>query len=109
MISSLPSDMAMMNDEDDTYRLDLHGYFLPFFSRNYPLRNIVQDRGLFSRNMDSGLSTFHIDPESLLRNHELEGVLTIQSIWTNTAISMYIIQMNKYKIMLRFISKELES
>ncbi len=109
MISSLPSEMAQMNDEDDTYRLDLHGYFLPFFSRNYPLRNIVQDRGLFGRNMDSGLSTFHIDPESLLRNRELEGVLTIQNIWTNTAIAMYNRLMNKYKIMLRLISKKLES
>ena len=109
MISSIPADMKTMNDEDDTYRLDLHGYFLPFFSGNYPLRNIVQDRGLFGRNMDSGLSTFHIDPESLLRNREFEGVLTIQRIWINTAIAMYYWQMIKYKIMLRLISKKLVS
>ena len=31
MISSLPADIALLNDEDDTYRLDLHGYFVPFF------------------------------------------------------------------------------
>jgi len=109
MISSLPADMKTMNEEDDTYRLDLHGYFLPFFSRNYSLRNIVQDRGLFGRNMDSGLSTFHIDPKYLLRNRELEGVLTIQNIWINTAIAMYNSQMDKYKIMLRLIREELDS
>jgi hypothetical protein len=108
MISSLPADMTRMNDEDDTYRLDLHGYFLPFFSRNYSIRNIVKDRGLFGRDMDSGISAFRTNPESLLRNQELEGVLTIQTIWTNTALGMYDNHMNKYKTILRLIDQELE-
>lgn len=108
MISSLPADIALLNDEDDTYRLDLHGYFVPFFSGNYAIRNIVKDRGLFGRDMDLGVSTFRAYPESLLRNQELEGVLTIQTIWTNTAIGLYNRQLNKYKTILRFINQELE-
>ena len=108
MISSLPADIALLNDEDDTYRLDLHGYFVPFFSGNYAIRNIVKDRGLFGRDMDLGVSTFRTYPESLLRNQELEGVLTIQNIWTNTAIGLYNRQLNKYKTILRLINQELE-
>jgi hypothetical protein len=108
MISSLPADIALLNDEDDTYRLDLHGYFVPFFSGNYAIRNIVKDRGLFGRDMDLGVSTFRTYPESLLRNQELEGVLTIQTIWTNTAIGLYNRQLNKYKAILRLINQELE-
>ena len=107
MISSLPADIALLNDEDDTYRLDLHGYFVPFFSGNYAIRNIVKDRGLFGRDMDLGVSTFRTYPESLLRNQELEGVLTIQTIWTNTAIGLYNRQLNKYKAILRHINQEL--
>ena len=108
MISSLPADIALLNDEDDTYRLDLHGYFVPFFSGNYAIRNIVKDRGLFGRDMDLGVSTFRTYPESLLRNQELEGVLTIQTIWTNTAIGLYNRQLNNYKTILRLINQELE-
>lgn len=108
MISSLPADIALLNDEDDTYRLDLHGYFVPFFSGNYAIRNIVKDRGLFGRDMDLGVSTFRTYPESLLRNQELEGVLTIQTIWTNTALGLYNRQLNKYKTILRLINQELE-
>lgn len=108
MISSLPADIALLNDEDDTYRVDLHGYFVPFFSGNYAIRNIVKDRGLFGRDMDLGVSTFRTYPESLLRNQELEGVLTIQTIWTNTAIGLYNRQLNKYKAILRLINQELE-
>jgi hypothetical protein len=108
MISSLPADIALLNDEDDTYRLDLHGYFVPFFSGNYAIRNIVKDRGLFGRDMDLGVSTFRTYPESLLRNRELEGVLTIQTIWTNTAIGLYNRQLNTYKTILRLINQELE-
>lgn len=108
MISSLPADIALLNDEDDTYRLDLHGYFVPFFSGNYAIRNIVKDRGLFGRDMDLGVSTFRTYPESLLRNQELEGVLTIQTIWTNTAIGLYNRQLNTYKTILRLINQELE-
>ena len=107
MISSLPADIALLNDEDDTYRVDLHGYFVPFFSGNYAIRNIVKDRGLFGRDMDLGVSTFRTYPESLLRNQELEGVLTIQTIWTNTAIGLYNRQLNKYKAILRLINQEL--
>lgn len=108
MISSLPADIALLNDEDDTYRLDLHGYFVPFFSGNYAIRNIVKDRGLFGRDMDLGVSTFRTYPESLLRNQELEGVLTIQTIWTNTAIGLYNRQLNDYMTILRLINQELE-
>ena len=108
MISSLPADIALLNDEDDTYRVDLHGYFVPFFSGNYAIRNIVKDRGLFGRDMDLGVSTFRAYPESLLRNQELEGVLTIQTIWTNTAIGLYNRQLNKYKAILQLINQELE-
>jgi len=108
MISSLPADIALLNDEDDTYRLDLHGYFVPFFSGNYAIRNIVKDRGLFGRDMDLGVSTFRTYPESLLRNQELEGVLTIQTIWTNTAIGLYNRQLNNYKVILRLINQELD-
>jgi hypothetical protein len=108
MISSLPADIALLNDEDDTYRLDLHGYFVPFFSGNYAIRNVVKDRGLFGRDMDLGVSTFRTYPESLLRNRELEGVLTIQTIWTNTAIGLYNRQLNTYKTILRLINQELE-
>ena len=108
MISSLPADIALLNDEDDTYRVDLHGYFVPFFSGNYAIRNIVKDRGLFGRDMDLGVSTFRTYPESLLRNQELEGVLTIQTIWTNTAIGLYNRQLNNYKAILRLINQELE-
>jgi len=107
MISSLPADIALLNDEDDTYRVDLHGYFVPFFSGNYAIRNIVKDRGLFGRDMDLGVSTFRAYPESLLRNQELEGVLTIQTIWTNTAIGLYNRQLNKYKAILRLINQEM--
>ena len=108
MISSLPADIALLNDEDDTYRLDLHGYFVPFFSGNYAIRDIAKDRGLFGRDMDLGVSTFRTYPESLLRNQELEGVLTIQTIWTNTALGLYNRQLNKYKTILRLINQELE-
>ena len=108
MISSLPADIALLNDEDDTYRVDLHGYFVPFFSGNYAIRNIVKDRGLFGRDMDLGVSTFRTYPESLLRNQELEGVLTIQTIWTNTAIGLYNRQLKKYKAILQLINQELE-
>jgi len=108
MISSLPADIDLLNDEDDTYRLDLHGYFVPFFSRNYAIRNIVKDRGLFGRDMDLGVTTFRADPESLLRNRELEGVLTIQAIWTNTAIGLYNEQLKNYKAILSLINQELE-
>jgi len=108
MISSLPADIALLNDEDDTYRLDLHGYFVPFFSGNYAIRNIVKDRGLFGRDMDLGVSTFRTYPESLLRNQELEGVLTIQTIWTNTALGLYNRQLNNYKTIIRLINQELE-
>jgi hypothetical protein len=108
MISSLPADIALLNDEDDTYRVDLHGYFVPFFSGNYAIRNVVKDRGLFGRDMDLGVSTFRTYPESLLRNRELEGVLTIQTIWTNTAIGLYSRQLNTYKTILRLINQELE-
>ena len=108
MISSLPADIALLNDEDDTYRVDLHGYFVPFFSGNYAIRNIVKDRGLFGRDMDLGVSTFRAYPESLLRNQELEGVLTIQTIWTNTALGLYNRQLNNYKTIIRLINQELE-
>jgi Family of unknown function (DUF6090) len=108
MISSLPSDIALLNDEDDTYRLDLHGYFVPFFSGNYAIRNIVNDRGLFGRDMDLGVTAFRTNPESLLRNQELEGVLTIQAIWTNTAIGLYDRQLKNYKAILSLINQELE-
>ncbi len=108
MISSLPADIALLNDEDDTYRVDLHGYFVPFFSGNYAIRNIVRDRGLFGRDMDLGVTTFRTNPESLLRNQELEGVLTIQTIWTNTAIGLYNRQLSNYKAILRLINQELE-
>ena len=58
--------------------------------------------------MDLGVSTFRTYPESLLRNQELEGVLTIQNIWTNIAIGLYNRQLNKYKTILRLINQELE-
>jgi len=107
-ISSLPADIKLLNDEDDTYRLDLHGYFAPFFSTNYALRNIVKDRGLFGRDMDLGTTSFRTNPEILLRNQELEGVLTIQTIWTNTAIGLYNRQLKNYKTLLDLIDRELE-
>ena len=72
MISSLPADIALLNDEDDTYRVDLHGYFVPFFSGNYAIRNIVKDRGLFGRDMDLGVTTFRTNPESLLETKNLK-------------------------------------
>lgn len=108
MISSLPADIELLNDEDDTYRMDLHGYFVPFFSGNYAIRNIVKGQGLFGRDMDLGVTTFRTNPESLLRNQELEGVLTIQTIWTNTAIGLYNRQLRNYRTILRLINQELE-
>jgi hypothetical protein len=108
MISSLPAKIALLNDEDDTYRVDLHGYFVPFFSGNFAIRNIVKERGLFGRDMDLGETTFTTNPESILRNQELEGVLTIQAIWTNTAIGLYDRQMEDYKHMLNLINHELK-
>ena len=108
MISSLPADIALLNDEDDTYRMDLHGYIAPFFSGNYAIRNIVKDNGLFDQNMDLGSTKFRTNPESLLRNQELEGVLTIQTIWTNTAIGLYKRQLKNYKTILNLIDRELE-
>lgn len=108
MISSLPADIKLLSEEDDTYRVDLHGYFAPFFSGNYALRNIVKDQGLFGRDMDLGLTKFHTKPEFILRNQELEGVLTIQTIWTNTAIGLYNRQMVNYQAILNLIDQELD-
>jgi len=108
MISSLPADIALLNDEDDTYRMDLHGYIAPFFSKNYPIRNTVKDNGLFDRDMDLGSTRFPADPEILLRNRELEGAITIQTIWTNTAIGLYNRQLKNYNAILRLIDQELK-
>jgi len=108
MISSLPADIALLNDEDDTYRMDLHGYIAPFFSKNYPIRNTVKDNGLFDRDMDLGSTRFSADPEILLRNRELEGAITIQTIWTNTAIGLYNRQLKNYNAILRLIDQELK-
>lgn len=108
MISSLPADIALLNDEDDTYRMDLHGYIAPFFSKNYPIRNTVKDNGLFDRDMDLGSTRFPADPEILLRNRELEGAITIQTILTNTAIGLYNRQLKKYNAILRLIDQELK-
>lgn len=108
MISSLPADIALLNDEDDTYRMDLQGYIAPFFSKNYPIRNTVKDNGLFDRDMDLGSTRFPADPEILLRNRELEGAITIQTIWTNTAIGLYNRQLKNYNAILRLIDQELK-
>lgn len=107
LISSLPAKIALLNDEDDTYRMDLHGYFVPFFSGNYPIRRIVEKRGLFGRSMDLGPTIFQTKPASILRNEELEGVITIQTIWTNTAIGLYNRQMKDYQQILKLINQEL--
>ena len=108
LISSLPADMKRINDEDDTYRVDLHGYFLPYFSANYRIKNIIEDREFFGRDMSSGPSVFTSSPESILRDPELEGVLTIQNIWTNTALGMYVMQLDKYKSIVKLIEQELK-
>ena len=57
-----------------------------YYCRDYIIRNIVNNRGLFNQSMDLGITSFESNPEILLRNPELEGVLTIQGIWTNTQI-----------------------
>lgn len=108
MISSLPADITKMSDEDDTYRMDLHGYILPFLSGNYPIRNTVKERHWFTRDLSSGASRFRNDPETLLRNQELEGILTIQTIWTSSGLWMYDEQLDKYRTILRLIDQELD-
>ncbi len=108
LVSSLPTDIALLNDEDDSYRMELHGYIAPFFSKNYAIRDIVYGKDLFGRNMTLGLTKFETTPKNLLRNQELEGVLTIQAIWTNTAIGLYKVQLKKYHTILNLINQELE-
>lgn len=108
MISSLPADITKMSDEDDTYRMDLHGYILPFLSGYYPIRYTINERQWFTRDLSSGTSRYKNDPETLLRNQELEGILTIQTIWISSGLWMYDLQLDKYRTILRLIDQELD-
>ena len=106
-IASLPQLISLILEEDRLYRDDLHEYFLPFFSKNYRLRNITSHRDLLEHSeSDLDVSKFKNNSEKILNNPEFENILTIQSIWIKFSIDMCINQKSKYLEIQRLIEKK---
>ena len=106
-IASLPQLISLILEEDRLYRDDLHQYFLPFFSKNYRLRNITSHRDLLEHSeSDLDVSKFKNNSEKILNNPEFENILTIQSIWIKFSIDMCINQKSKYLEIQSLIEKK---
>ncbi|MDA8763774.1 DUF6090 family protein [Flavobacteriaceae bacterium] len=106
-IASLPQLLSLMIEEDRQYRLDLHQYFLPFFSKNYNLIEVTKYRELLENySFRMGETNFTKSLPELLGNREFENILTIQSIWIKFSNEMCINQKNKFLEIQNLIEKE---
>jgi hypothetical protein len=109
LISTLPLQVQWTKEEEQNYRIDLHEYFLPYLSKNYPIRESTKYRQLYkykSSNLKS--SKFKISPEKLLSDLEFENILAIQSIWVKFTIDMLETQKLIYENIIKLINAELE-
>ena len=107
LITSLPHDIILIQDEDDVYRSELHLYFLPFVGKLYPTRNFTSQLEYRDLNFNIGQSNFDIEPESLLNNPEFESMLTTQHTWLTAHVHFYDNLGNKYRTILDLIESEL--
>ena len=107
LITSLPHDIILIQDEDDVYRSELHLYFLPFVGKLYPTRNFTSQLEYRGLNFNIGKSNFDIKPESLLNNPEFESLLTTQHTWLTAHVHFYDKLRNKYQTILELIVSDL--
>lgn len=106
-IASLPQLLSLMIEEDRQYRLDLHQYFLPFFSKNYNLIELTKYRELLENySFKMRETNFPKSIPELLGSREFENILTIQSIWIKFSNEMSLNQKNKYIEIQNLIEKE---
>ena len=106
-IASLPQLLSLMMEEDRQYRLDLHQYFLPFFSKNYNLIELTKYRELLENySFRMGETNFTKSIPEVLGNREFENILTIQSVWIKFSNEMCINQKNKFLEIQNLIEKE---
>ncbi len=106
-VSSLPQFWKLLSEEEEFHRRDLHGNYLPFFIRNYSLRNISKYNTFFEIDIDLGRSGFHFDRTKLLNDPEFENILTAQLIWMEFAIHFQKDLLNRYLRILDLINIEL--
>lgn len=109
LITSLPHDILLIQDEESVYRNELHTYFLPFVGKHYPTRIIAPRLHQFQLDYSTGSSRFNAQPEQLLNNMEFESMLNTQYIWFTIALSFYDDLKSKYRIILELIETELAS
>lgn len=107
LITSLPHDIILIQDEEDVYRNELHTYFLPFVGKYYPTRNIGHHLDLFNLDYPTGKSLFDSQPELLLHKPEFESMLTTQFLWFTFSLNFYRDLESKYQTILELIDKEL--
>ena len=102
-----PQLLSLMIEEDRQYRLDLHQYFLPFFSKNYNLIELTKYRELLENySFKMRETNFPKSISELLGSREFENILTIQSIWIKFSNEMSLNQKSKYIEIQNLIEKE---
>jgi hypothetical protein len=113
LLTSLPGHISKLQYEDEMVINDLHNTYLPFLSKNYPIRNTIKyDAGIMSDKQKNLLkqiseSQFSSSPEKLLQNPEFENNINIQLLWVNFSLNLYHPLKEMYKEALMLIDGEL--
>ncbi|MDX1641992.1 MAG: DUF6090 family protein [Balneolaceae bacterium] len=113
ILSSLPGNIDRLHYEDDMVINDLHNTYLPFLSKNYPIRNASKyESGILSTSQRIMLkeimnSEFSSPPAILLKKMEFENLINIQLLWVSFSLHRYHIQKDIYQKALEIINNEL--
>ena len=113
LLTSIPGHISKLQYEDEMVINDLHNIYLPFLSRNYPIRNTIKfDAGIMSekqRNLFKQISDtqFSSSPEKLLQNPQFENNINIQLLWVYFSLNLYYPLKEMYNEALILIESEL--
>jgi len=107
LITSIPSNVALIGAEDDQHRKDMHGYFLPFVGKHYPTKNFTKHLNQIGVNFTIEGSRFKSNPEKLLNNVEFESILNTEFIFFKFMIEEYGWLEYNYNVILQIINEEL--
>ncbi|TNJ47000.1 hypothetical protein KFZ70_05690 [Tamlana fucoidanivorans] len=77
----LPTAIGFVAMEDDSYRSDMHNYYLPFLGKYYQTKNMTNALNQLEIDWTSESSRFTRNPEDLLNNPEFESILNSQLIF----------------------------
>lgn len=109
LLISLPTVIDFVAMEDDSYRSDMHNYYLPFLAKYYQTKNITNEINQLEIDWTSEPSRFKRNPEDLLNNPEFESVLNSQLIFMK--FSLFSIQYleQAFETILPIIEEEIDN